>query len=110
MPAYWYPIVQAGGTYWYAFIPVTNWLTGLLSVPLGIAFIALGLWIAPLFLRWYGQSARSMLAPTRQAALQRQVAHLSESRAEAVDTGAPNCAGSSGTCTTAPRPGWWRWA
>jgi len=88
MPAYWDPIVHAGGTYWYAFIPVTNWLTALLSVPLGIAFIALGLWIAPLFLRWYGQSARSMLAPTKQAVLQRQVAHLSESRAEVVDTGA----------------------
>jgi signal transduction histidine kinase len=29
-----------------------------------------------------------MLAPTKQAALQRQVAHLSESRAEVVDTGA----------------------
>jgi len=88
MPAYWNPIVQAGGNNWYAFIPVTNWLTALLSVPLGVAFIALGLWIAPLFLRWYGQSARSMLAPTKQAALQRQVTHLSESRAEAVDTGA----------------------
>jgi signal transduction histidine kinase len=87
MPAYWNPIVQAGGD-WYAFIPVTNWLTALLSVPLGVAFIGLGLWIAPLFLRWYGQSARSMLAPTKQAALQRQVAHLSESRAEVVDTGA----------------------
>jgi hypothetical protein len=88
MPAYWNPIAQAGGDYWYAFIPVTNWLTALLSVPLGVAFIGLGLWIAPLFLRWYGQSARSMLAPTKQAALQRQVAHLSESRAEVVDTGA----------------------
>src|SRR5690348_4769707 len=62
MPAYWDPIVQAGGTYWYAFIPVTNWLTALLSVPLGIAFIALGLWLAPLCLRWYGQSAHSLLA------------------------------------------------
>ena len=88
MPAYWNPLTQAGGDNWYAFIHVTNWLTALLSVPLGVAFIALGLWIAPLFLRWYGQSARSMLAPTKQAALQRQVAHLSQSRAEVVDTGA----------------------
>jgi signal transduction histidine kinase len=88
MPAIWSPIVHAGGNNWYAFIPVTNWLTALLSVPLGIAFIALGLWVAPLFLRWYGQSARSMLAPTKQAALEQQVAHLSVSRAEAVDTGA----------------------
>jgi signal transduction histidine kinase len=88
MPAYWSPIEHAGGNNWYAFIPVTSWLTALLCVPLGIAFIALGLWLAPLFLRWYGQLAYSMLAPTKQAALERQVAHLSESRAEAVDTGA----------------------
>jgi signal transduction histidine kinase len=88
MPAYWNPIVQAGGNNWYAFIPVTNWLTALLSVPLGLAFIALGLWLAPYFLRWYGQAARSMLAPTKQEALEQQVAHLSETRAEVVDTGA----------------------
>jgi signal transduction histidine kinase len=88
MPAYWNPIVQAGGNNWYAFIQVTNWLTALLSVPLGLAFIALGLWLAPYFLRWYGQAARSMLAPTKQVALEQQVAHLSETRAEVVDTGA----------------------
>ena len=88
MPAYWNPIVQAGGNNWYAFIHVTNWLTALLSVPLGLAFIALGLWLAPYFLRWYGQAARSMLAPTKQVALEQQVAHLSETRAEVVDTGA----------------------
>ena len=88
MPAYWNPIVQAGGNNWYAFIQVTNWLTALLSVPLGLAFIALGLWLAPYFLRWYGQAARSMLAPTKQAALEQQVAHLSETRAEVVDTSA----------------------
>jgi signal transduction histidine kinase len=88
MPAYWNPIVQAHGNNWYAFIHVTNRTTALLSVPLGIAFIALGAWIAPLFLRWYGRVAHSLLAPTKKAALERQVAHLSESRAEAVDTGA----------------------
>ena len=88
MPAYWNPIVQAGGNNWYAFIHVTNGLTALLSVPLGLAFIALGLWLAPYFLRWYGQAARSMLAPTKQVVLEQQVAHLSETRAEVVDTGA----------------------
>ena len=88
MPTYWSPIVHAGGNNWYAFIHVTNGTTALLSVPLGIAFIVLGAWSAPLFLRWYGQAALSMLAPTRQAALEKQVTHLAESRAEVVDTGA----------------------
>jgi signal transduction histidine kinase len=88
MPAYWSPIVHAGGNQWYAFIHVTNWPTALLSVPLGFAFIALGLWCAPKCLECYGAVARSMLGPTKQAALEQQVAHLSESRAEVVDTGA----------------------
>ena len=88
MPVYWKTIVDSGANNWYAFIHVTSSQTALLSVPLGIASIAAGLWLAPLFLRWYGQAARSMLAPTKQAALEQKVAHLSESRAEAVDTGA----------------------
>jgi signal transduction histidine kinase len=88
MPLYWKPIVGSGGNNWYAFIHVTSSQTALLSVALGIAFIAAALWLAPLCLRCYGQAAHSMLAPTKQAALERQVAHLAESRAEAVDTGA----------------------
>ena len=88
MPAYWGPINQAGANNWYAFIHVNTSEAALVSVPLGLAFIALGLWLAPLCLRWYGRAAYSMLAPTKQAALEQQVAHLAESRAEAVDTGA----------------------
>jgi len=88
MPAYWSPIVSAGGNQWYAFIHVDGTLSAWLCVPLGLAFIALGLWLAPLFLRWYGQLAHSMLASTGQATLERQVAHLAQSRAEVVDTGA----------------------
>jgi len=88
MPAYWSPIVHAGGNQWYAFIHVSSWLTALLSVPLGLAFIACGLWCAPKCLSCYGIVARSMLAPTEKAALEQQVAHLAESRADVVDTGA----------------------
>ena len=88
MPVYWKAIVGSGGNNWYAFIHVTSSQTALLSVPLGIASIAAGLWLAPLCLRWYGKAAHSMLAPTKHAALEQKVAHLSESRAEAVDSGA----------------------
>ena len=88
MPIYWSPIVHAGGNNWYAFIHVTGTLSALLCVPLGAAFIALGLWLAPMCLHCYGRCAHSMLAPTKQAALEQQVTRLSESRAEVVDTGA----------------------
>jgi hypothetical protein len=66
MPAVWHPIAAAGGNNWYAFIHVTSPLTAWLSVPLGLAFGALGLLSAPLLLRCYGMLAHSMLAPTRR--------------------------------------------
>jgi len=76
MPAVWSPIVQAGGNQWYAFIHVSGWLSAVLCVPLGLAFMALGLWCAPKCLSCYGAVAHSMLAPTKQAALEQQVVHL----------------------------------
>ena len=67
MPAVWHPIMAAGGSNWYAFIHVISPLTAWLSVPLGLAFGALGLWAGPWLLRGYGALAHSMLAPVRRA-------------------------------------------
>jgi signal transduction histidine kinase len=53
-----------------------------------LAGAALGLWAAPYLLRGYGVFARSMLAPTRQAELSLRVVQLSQTRTEALDTGA----------------------
>jgi signal transduction histidine kinase len=61
------------------------------SLPLrGLAILAaaLGLYAAPRLMRGYGIFARSMLAPTRQAELALRVRHLSDTRTEALDTGA----------------------
>jgi signal transduction histidine kinase len=88
MPAVWNPIAAAGGNNWYAFIHVTNGLSAWLSVPLGLAFIALGIATGPWFLNRYGVLARSMLAPTRTAELKLRVQQLAQTRADAVDTGA----------------------
>jgi signal transduction histidine kinase len=49
---------------------------------------ALGLYAAPRLMHGYGIFARSMLAPTRQAELALRVRHLSDTRTEALDTGA----------------------
>jgi signal transduction histidine kinase len=48
----------------------------------------LGLAVAPWLLRGYGLLASSMLAPTERAELALQVRHLTETRTEALDTGA----------------------
>ena len=55
---------------------------------LAIGAAVLGLWVAPWLLRGYGVCARSMLAPTGQAELALRVRQLSETRTEALDTGA----------------------
>ncbi len=65
MPAVWHPIVTAGGNNWYAFIHVSNAGSAWLSVPLGLAFIALGLLSGPWLLRRYGALAHTKLAPKR---------------------------------------------
>ena len=48
----------------------------------------LGTWGAPSVLRGYGLMARSVLAPTRRAELALRVEQLSQTRTEAIDTGA----------------------
>jgi hypothetical protein len=63
MPAVWAPIAHAGGSNWYAFIHVTSTTTAWLSVPLGIAAIASGLWAGPRLLTLHSRLARSLLAP-----------------------------------------------
>jgi len=57
-------------------------------VALGLALIAFGVWAAPWLLRGYGMLARSMLGPTGRAELVLRVAHLSQTRADTLDTGA----------------------
>jgi signal transduction histidine kinase len=88
MPAYESPMVHASGGSWYAFIHVTGPWTAWLSVPLGIAFVATGLWAGPRLLPVYGRFARWLLAPPRQAQLRERVKHLAQSRSVAVQTGA----------------------
>ena len=70
MPAVWAPIAAAGGSNWYAFIHVTGATTAWLSVPLGVAIAAIGLWSGPRLLTWHSRLARGLLAPA--SALQGQ--------------------------------------
>jgi signal transduction histidine kinase len=55
---------------------------------LGVAFIAVGLAVAPALLRGYGLLACSLLGPTRQAELALRASNLARTRSEAIDAGA----------------------
>jgi signal transduction histidine kinase len=55
---------------------------------LGVACVGLALWAAPWLLRAYGLLARSLLAPTGPMELALRVAHLTQTRADTIDTGA----------------------
>ena len=55
---------------------------------LGLAMVATAVLAAPWLLRGYGLLASSMLAPAGKAELALRVRHLSETRTEALDTGA----------------------
>jgi signal transduction histidine kinase len=55
---------------------------------IGVAFIALGLWAAPLLLRGYAGFAKLILEPSEQAKLEMRVMHLARTREETLDTGA----------------------
>jgi len=55
---------------------------------LGVAITMAGVAAAPLLLRGYGLLARKLLAPAGQAELAQRVRHLTQTRTEALDTGA----------------------
>ncbi|MEU1800444.1 sensor domain-containing protein [Streptomyces sp. NPDC019937] len=84
----WEPIVDAGGTYWYAFVPVKSQTTANLAALTGVGFALLGLFASPVLLRAHFLLARAFLAPTPQMALAERVERLTETRHDAVDTSA----------------------
>ena len=68
--------------------PAFSGNTKLVIVVLGLAIIATGVAAAPWLLRVYGLLASSMLAPAGNAELALRVRQLSQTRTEALDTGA----------------------
>jgi hypothetical protein len=63
MPAVWAPLAGAGGSNWYGFIHVTSTTSAWLSVLLGAAIAAIGVWSGPRLLTWHSRLARRLLAP-----------------------------------------------
>ncbi|WP_031072285.1 sensor histidine kinase [Streptomyces sp. NRRL WC-3742] len=89
MPWVWEPIVNNGGNDWYLWVKVTDDSRALLCTVHGLPLIAAGLAMAPAVLRGHGLFARTLLGPTARAealAAERKVAHLTETRRDALTT------------------------
>ncbi|MBM2623144.1 sensor domain-containing protein [Actinoplanes sp. LDG1-06] len=76
------------GTDWYGYgvnWPIESVGEGFLSLPQGLAFLALGMVVAPWLRRVDGLFAKLFLAPTRAAELRLRVTQLTVTRADTVD-------------------------
>ncbi|HET9171388.1 MAG TPA: sensor histidine kinase [Actinospica sp.] len=88
----WPTLTNAGMNDWYTFVHVSK--SGVLTdlrwatVPIGAAFIVGGAYAGPALIRLHARWTAVLLGPTskaREAALNRRVARLTETRADAVD-------------------------
>jgi signal transduction histidine kinase len=90
LTALWHPLTGIGFRDWYLFVHVTPanagyaWTTSVI----GAALIVTGIACAPALLRANARWTRRLLAPSAAAAMTWRVQHLTETRAEAVDTNA----------------------
>ncbi|MFI8765546.1 sensor histidine kinase [Streptomyces sp. R-07] len=71
---------------WYAFIPVHSTATMLAALLLGLAFTMAGLRLAPTALRWHARWSRRVLSAPYRTELERRIEHLTDTRADALDT------------------------
>lgn len=84
-PFVWSLIEGAGGSNWYTAIHVSSTATAVLSIPVGIGLIVLGLAVGPRVLLLHGRWSAVLLSPTRTALLKRRVDRLTGTRTDATD-------------------------
>ncbi|WP_194927735.1 sensor histidine kinase [Catenulispora pinisilvae] len=85
--AMWNVFVDHGFNDWFGFIHVHHGNEGMRWAPaaLGVLEIALGFAVAPKLLEWHARWSRVLLAPT-PAQVEARMKHLTQTRADAVDT------------------------
>ncbi|UED83772.1 sensor histidine kinase [Streptomyces profundus] len=84
----WVPIVNAMGTYWWAFVPVSNLLTALLAGLIGLLLLTAGLRYNPLILHVHFHFTRVLIGAPEKQLLAQRVARLQETRHDALDNSA----------------------
>ncbi|MEV5704214.1 sensor histidine kinase [Actinoallomurus sp. NPDC052274] len=82
----WKPIYESGGGDWYTFVHVVSQNSADNAALLGFVYAAIGIWLAPRLMRASSVVTKGLLAPTRERELELRVAHLTESRSDALDT------------------------
>ncbi|RKN42215.1 sensor histidine kinase [Streptomyces hoynatensis] len=84
----WRPIVDAGGTYWYTFVPVDSWFTAFLAALVGTGLLAAAFWCNVPLLRGHFAMLRGMTGASEKQLLAQRVARLQETRHDALDSSA----------------------
>ncbi|ARQ71165.1 sensor histidine kinase [Streptomyces marincola] len=84
----WMPIVDAGGTFWYLFVPISSWPTAVLAAFTGLGLAAVALRWNPLILVGHFEMTRALIGASEKRMLAQRVARLTETRHDALDNSA----------------------
>ncbi|MER5885190.1 sensor domain-containing protein [Streptomyces sp. NPDC001941] len=84
----WRPVVRADGTYWYAFVPVSDATTAAFAAALGVVWLAVALFAGRHLVRAHFTVTRALLAPGLDTELERRIDRLTATRHDAVDASA----------------------
>ncbi|GAB2897476.1 sensor histidine kinase [Streptomyces mayteni] len=81
----WIPIVNAGGTHWFAFVPVSSWFTAVLAALVGLGFGVLAQYVGRQMIRGHFLMTRALIGLSERQLLAQRVERLAETRHDAVD-------------------------
>ncbi|TDC64666.1 sensor histidine kinase [Streptomyces hainanensis] len=81
----WVPIVNAGGTLWFAFVPVSSWFTAVLAAVVGLGFGVLAQYVGRPVIRGQALMTRALIGLSERQLLAQRVERLAETRHDAVD-------------------------
>lgn len=84
----WKPIHDAGYGRWYGPIHIESYLDAGLAVLVAATFFLVWTYFAPAMIHAHALFTRALLGPTKSAALAARARHLSQTRADVIDSGA----------------------